>query len=279
MLKRKDEDNFFTVLTLAINYFAEHGFRTQKDLEYWVKRLKESAEKTLPPARTTEEAVRRQLMEAYRKLITKRQSSSSALLLLLGVNRFTLDRVKPSAKAELERRVLASKNLIKLNREEAISTTLRRFEGWVSSVPTTGAAELDKRDLKRRIRAPIAKMDFLQRRVIRDQVGKFTQAVNSLIATRGKAIAGRWHSRWREPYYDYRKDHKERDELYYTIPDNWALTQGLMKVGAPGYTTDVTQPAEEINCKCSYRYIFDLADLPDDMLTEKGRQSIASKKK
>jgi hypothetical protein len=302
MTKRKQPESFYTLLTQAINYFARYGFRTQKDLEYWVKRLRASAEKTLPPAAATEKAVRRQLQEVYTRMIVKGGAIKptavgarivpvpptlrskplgvpKSIKIVPGVSKFTIDKVKPAARAEFERSVLASVNLIKLNREEAIASTLRRFEGWVSSVPPTGAAELDKLELKQHIRAPLARMDFRERQVVTDQTAKFTQALNTAIAIHGKALAARWYSRWKVPHYDYREDHKERDGLYYAVPDNWAIQKGLMKPGPAGYVTDITQPAEEVNCKCSYVYVFGLADLPDEMLTEKGRESIAPKKK
>jgi hypothetical protein len=33
-------------------------------------------------------------------------------------------------------------------------------------------------------------------------------------------------------------------------------------------------PAEEVFCQCRYKYIFNLRDLPDEMLTDKGRATI-----
>lgn len=298
MTKRKREPSFYVLLTEAINHFAINGFRTKKDLDHWVKRLKTSIESTLPPTQVTEKAIRRNLMDVYRRMIVSKQTFKPTpkgaklaplplkpptaplplgMKIAPGVSKFTIDKMKPAARAELERRILASVNLIKLNREEAIATTLRRFEGWVSSVPPSGAAALDKMQLKQHIRAPLARVDFRERQVVMDQTAKFSQALNSAIALNGKAIAGRWYSRWKVAGYDYREDHKERDGLYYAVPDNWAIRKGLMKPGPHGYTTDITQPAEEVNCKCSYVYVFGLADLPDEMLTEKGRQSLQGK--
>jgi hypothetical protein len=51
-----------------------------------------------------------------------------------------------------------------------------------------------------------------------------------------------------------------------------------MKPGPDGYTDQITQPAEEVNCRCYYEYIYNLADLPDEMLTEKGRKDLAALK-
>ena len=43
-----------------------------------------------------------------------------------------------------------------------------------------------------------------------------------------------------------------------------------MNKGA-GYTDDMTQPAQEPYCRCWFRYINGLRQLPPEMLTEKGK--------
>jgi hypothetical protein len=111
-----------------------------------------------------------------------------------------------------------------------------------------------------------------------DQGAKFIAALNDVMARENHALAAMWHSRWRRPGYNYREDHKERDELVYTLRGNWALADGYMKVGPAGYTDQITQPAEEPYCSCSYRYIYNLTALPEYMLTLKGIKMIEFQK-
>jgi hypothetical protein len=42
------------------------------------------------------------------------------------IARFTIQRITPRLRAEFDRRILASANLIKLNRQQAIDKTLQR---------------------------------------------------------------------------------------------------------------------------------------------------------
>ena len=155
---------------------------------------------------------------------------------------------------------------------------MRRFEGWATSIPEGGSKSVDKKKEKESIRKSITKVSFQNRRVTIDQSQKFAASLNAVIANNNGAIAATWHSRWRTAGYDYREDHKERDEKVYAIADNWAIKQGLMKAGSGGYTQDITQPAEEVFCQCRYTYIYSLDYLPDEMLTDKGRKFLESLK-
>ena len=73
-----------------------------------------------------------------------------------------------------------------------------------------------------------------------------------------------WHSRWKDPGYDYREDHKEFDELVFAIRNSWAHQQGFIAADV-GYTDEQEMPAELWNCKCHYKYIYALEDLPSEM--------------
>jgi hypothetical protein len=54
----------------------------------------------------------------------------------------------------------------------------------------------------------------------------------------------------------------------------WAVEKGLIKPGPAGYTDEITRPAEEPFCGCYYRYLYNLRDLPANMLTEKGKEAL-----
>jgi hypothetical protein len=98
-------------------------------------------------------------------------------------------------------------------------------------------------------------------------------SLNDILARDNQAIAAEWHSHYKELNYNYRKDHAERDSGIYAIRGNWAIKSGLMKVGEDGYTDEITQPGEEVYCRCYYRYIYNLRDLPEKMLTAKVRRN------
>jgi hypothetical protein len=47
-----------------------------------------------------------------------------------------------------------------------------------------------------------------------------------------------------------------------------------VKPGPNGYTDAITQPGEEVFCRCFYEYIYALRDMPDDMITAKGKAKL-----
>ena len=154
----------------------------------------------------------------------------------------------------------------------------QRKTGWLGCV-AGGSKAINKAEEATHIKKALASQSYEQRRCSIDQGMKLASAINDIVAVGGGAIAGRWHSRWRVPGYQYRPDHRERDEHIYTIRGNWAIEKGLMKVGESGYTDQITQPAEEVYCSCRYEYIYSLRDLPESMITAKGRSELVEARK
>lgn len=265
---------FYDTLTRAIEDMAVHGYDSAERVAYWTEEIRRAAQASMRTSAQMAEMLRRALHAVYVKMVER----GGVLKLSPGVARFTLERVAPTLRAELDRRIMASANLIKLNREEVIEKTLRRFQGWSTSIPVGGSAEPDKRKAKEDIRRSVAGLPFVERRVLIDQGRKLGAAINTTVAEGGGAIAATWKSNFRQPGYDYRPDHKERDGHLYLVRGSWAVKNGLVKVGPSGYTDDVTQPAEEPFCRCRFVYLFHLRQLPDDMLTVKGREQLKKTK-
>jgi hypothetical protein len=262
--------DFRDVLTAAVADIAEHGYRSGAQVEYWLQRIREAAERAMTPQHTMEQMLRDALTAAYRRLIDR----GDIARLAPGVARFTVDRLRPQLRAELDRRILAAADLIKLNRRRSIETTLQRFQGWSTSIPYGGSEVVAKGETKTGIRKALARLPFEERRVIIDQGAKLRASISEIVATDGGAIAGIWHSHWRQRGYNFREDHKERDEQVYAVRGSWAAERGLMKASAVGYTDAITRPAEEPFCRCFYQWVFALRDLPEDMLTAKGREAL-----
>jgi hypothetical protein len=266
---------FYEIITAAIKDFEANGFDSQQRLEYWTAEIRKSCGRAMISPEQLQALLNHEMQSIYVKQIEK----GGALKLHSGVSRFTIDKLKPKLHRELYRRIMASANLIKLNREASIQRTLQRFSGWATSIPAGGSKAVDKPEVKANLRKALAQLPFEERRVIIDQGHKFVAELNNIIATDGGAIAMKWHSHFRQPGYNYRPDHKERDSLIYLIRDSWAREQGLVKPGkAAGYSDQITKPAEEPFCRCFATYIYNPASLPDDMLTVKGKKSLAAAK-
>lgn len=259
---------FYEVVTAAIADFMQYGFDNQKRLDFWIEKLREAAVKSLITEKEMQKEIERSLSQVYSRLVTK------GGLLNANVSKFTLDKLKPKLRAELDRRIMASANLIKYNREETISNTLRRFAGWATSIPIGGTDIVDKKKEKKNIRKDLATIDFKERRVIIDQTHKLINNINELVATDNGAIAGKWHSHWKQLNYDYREDHKERDEKIYVVRGSWADKQGYLN-HPYGYTDQITQPGEEVYCRCNYVYLYNLKQCKD-ILTKKGELALQS---
>lgn len=263
-------ESFYDVLTAAVNDVALHGYDSAERIEFWTKALRRAAEATMK----TPAEMQQMLKDALQVVFNRMVEHGGALKVAPGIPRYTIERIRPALRGELDRRILASAALIKSNREEAVEKSLRRFQGWATSIPKGGSADPDKQQAKSDIRKSIAALPFAERRVLIDQGHKLTASIRATIAEGNGAIAMVWKSRWRQPGYDYREDHKERDGVIYTIRGNWAQERGLMKPGPDGYYDQITQVAEEPFCRCSAQYIFNLRQLPADMLTVKGRDEL-----
>jgi hypothetical protein len=263
-------DTFYQLITRAVADFTEHGYDSEPQLEEWLSRLRAAAQREAVPIRDAEATIRAALRGIYDRLI----ENGGILVRHPGVSRFTVERVKPRLRAELERRVRANANLIKINRAEAIEATLRRFSGWASSIPPGGSRAVERNPVKTAIRKELASLPFIERRVAIDQGHKFVASLSEILAVDGGALAGEWHSHFRRVGYNYREEHKERDGRIYVVRGNWALGRGLMKVGPDGYVDEITRPGEEVYCQCYYRWFHTLRNLPDEMITRRGRDEL-----
>lgn len=264
--KRKSK-TLWQVMTEAINYYIEHGWDSQESLLEWSRRLRIAATREAPG----DDVARKHLTAIYSRLVVhggalKDQPPD-------GPTKVTLDKLKPTFRHELDRRIFASANLIKLNREQAIEKTIQRFQGWVTSIPPEGVSEVNRNEQKAAFGKSVNDLDFISRRVAIDQGHKLSSNVKYLLSIQGGAIAFRWHSNWRRPGYNYRKDHKERDDLIYLVRESWAIEQGLIKP-VNGYYDEITAAGEEVFCSCQVFPIYAPQKLPEEFLTEKGKREL-----
>ncbi len=263
----------------AVRYFATHGYVSNEVVDEWAERLEVAARDAMVSPATMSHLLAGHLQAVYNRVTTKYQKRPPTFGRIVKAGGFTpnhflaMARTVPLLRRDLDQRVAASADLIKLNRDEAIAQTLRRFKGWASSVPPGGSASKYGK-AQDDVRKPLQRLPYIERRVLVDQGHKLNSSLNGTLAENTGALAGRWHSHWKQLHYKYRPDHKERDGLVYAIRGNWALEKGLMKPGPAGYTDQITAPAEEINCRCYFEYIYNLDALPDDMISEKGWKAL-----
>lgn len=263
--------SFQEVLNAAIEDVTLHGYDTVERVQKWKRELELAAHESLISSISMEQKLRDGLALIYQKMIDK----GGIAKYHPGVDRFTIEKIKPQLRSELDRRIMASANLIKLNREQAIAKTLQRFEGWSTSIPPGGVSAEKRNEVKANTRKALKQLPFEERRCLTDQSHKLISAINDIVASESGAIAGAWVSHWRQAGYQFRPDHKERDGKVYLIRDSWADKAGLVKPGKNGYIDDITAPGQEISCRCYYRYIYAISALPPEMLTAAGKAKLA----
>jgi hypothetical protein len=262
--------NFYKVVNAGIIDILNHGFDSAGRVDEWQKKIRAAAEASLVPEPQMTQMLRDGLGQIYERLIDQGRIAEYHQ----GVSRFTIDKIKPEARKLLDQRIMASANLIKLNRKQSIDKTLQRFAGWATSIPAGGTTQAKKADVKADIRKALSRLPFEERRVLIDQGHKLTAAISEAVAVGGQAIAARWRSNWKQPGYDYREDHRERDQQIYLLRDTWATRAGFVKPGNNGYYDKITRAGEEPFCRCYIVWIYALRDLPPDMLTIKGKNEL-----
>lgn len=261
---------YFEVITAAVADLTKHGYDSQERMDYWAEQIRLAAERSMKSMDQVEQMVRDAMYAVFRREVDQ----AGILKVNPGVSAFRLQQIKPQLHAELERRIAASVDLIRLNRPQSIEKTLQRFKGWASSVPAGGSKVVDKRETKTDLRKALAQLPFEERRVIIDQNAKLFSAINTTVATNGGAIGGYWQSHKFQRGYNGRPDHNAREGHFYLVRDSWAHTAGYVKPGKYGYTDEIEQPAELPFCKCAYKYVFSLRSVPKECLTSKGEQAI-----
>ncbi len=263
---------FRALLLEGLQKFATSGYASEGDLQNWLRRLTAALEFDLPTDDESRSMLRRILDAVY-----AREVRGGIARVVPGVSRYTIDRVAPHLRAELDRRIFAGVELIKLNKRAATQKTLQRFSGWVSSVPPTGAITTDLRSVAREIAKPASRIKFEARRVAIDQGRKLSAAVAHVVATGAGAIGAIWHDRGQLDHgYDARPEHLARSGKLFLVRDSWAMEQGLVRRGGP-YTDEIEQPAEMVYCACYWEYLTTPYDLPRRLLTRRGQAWIAGK--
>lgn len=263
--------SFAATVSAAIDDVAEHGFDSEGRIKFWTDEIAKAAAKEMKTEQQMDDALRRGLRDVYARLVDRGEIARYHQ----GVGRFTLQKVRPALRAELDRRIMASANLIKLNREQAVAKTLQRFQGWSTSIPKGGSGDPDKAETRKNLKKALSSLPFEERRVLIDQGHKLVGALSEILAKDGQAIAGEWHSHWKQAGYDYREDHKERDKKVYLVRGSWAQERGLVKPGDAGYYDEVTSVGEEPFCRCYMTWLYNISSLPADMVTKKGQAELA----
>lgn len=264
--------SFRSLLLEALREFAERGYRSEGDLHEWLMRLHHALEREMQ----TDAAIRKQIGNALDAIFHREVIRGGVQKRVPGVQRYTIDRVAPQLRAELDRRIYAGIDLIKLNRAAAVQKTLQRFAGWTTSVGPAGSfvKPRELREAANEIAKPVSQLRFEKRRVAIDQGHKLSASVAHVVAMGAGAIAGIWHDRGEFDHgYDARPEHLARSGTLYLVRGSWALTEGLIAKRGVEYYDDLPDQAAQLPyCSCWVEWQTSPRALPDTLLTVKGRE-------
>lgn len=265
---------FRELLSEGVRKFAEGGYTSEADLQDWMTRLHAALEREMPSDEDSRQTLKRILESVY-----AREVGGGLQRKIPGISRYTLDRVAPHLRAELDRRIFAGADLIRLNKRAAVEKTLQRFAGWVSSIPPEGAIKPSVRSTVSDIGKSVRHLKFEARRVAIDQGHKLAAAVAHVVARGEGAIAAIWHDRGEHDHgYDARPEHLKRSGKLFLVRDSWAAKEGLIrKPPAAKFTDQIEQPAELPYCSCYYEYITSPQRIPQELLTGRGRAYVSGK--
>jgi len=266
---------FRSLLAEALREFAATGYTSEAALQDWLIRLRTAIEREMPPDTQT----RKELAAVLGRIFARDVRGIAKRV--PGVERYTLDRVAPSLRAELDRRIFAGVDLIRLNRRAAVDKTLQRFSGWVSSTPPQSLLRKGGRgirDAAKEIAKPVAQVRYEKRRVAIDQGHKLSAAVAHVVAMGSGAIAGVWHDRGEHDHgYDARPEHLKRTGKMFLVRNSWAMDEGLVKKGGLDYYDDLEDQVAQLPfCSCYMTWITSPREIPEKLLTAKGRAWLAS---
>lgn len=236
---------FSEVLAAAIADISTRGYVDETQLNLWLGRLRNAAERELGADWAIDEDVRRGMTSLFDRFV---DGIKLPQRIEGGVGRFTKAQIKPRLYAELDRRILADADLIKLHKREAVERTLRRFSGFATSIQIGGDPTVDRQEVRQAIGMDVRNYKFVKRRCDTDQGHKLISNVAELVALDVGAIAGKWNDHGEaDTHYNARKEHMERSGKIYLIRGSWADKEGLL-IPVNGYSDQITKPGQEVSC-------------------------------
>ena len=266
--------DFYRVLAQALAEFRERGYDSRERLNYWLGMLRIAANRALPSMDQAQRNIRARLGKMFKDATSqsafKRQHPA--------LSQYALQRVGPKLAPILERRIMASADLIRLHREQSIEKVLQRFSGLVTSIPQGGSRNAGTGDEKKAIGKSLRQMNFEERRVVIDQGHKLIANVQQTIAEDNNALGFVWRH-VHQAGYDARPEHEARDGKFFALRGNWAIEAGLMKRGPNPYSDEIDMVGVAPFCRCWATYLYNIRDLPPEFLTQKGREHIEGKRR
>ena len=200
-----------------------------------------------------------------------------------------LNRLKPLLRKQLRERINASLSLIKTLDANRMNVLQTRFLGWLTSQNNEGTGQPKLREVMG-VEKLIRKNDKHYNMILKDQTRKMIGNFDNIIAEQYNALGFFWKTRrdnrvvgkpsGKNPKGNkMHGDHYDREGKFYFYKANWATKRGLINKSHKDFHWAVFEdglPGQPINCRCYAYNIYELEDVPRELLSEKGKEYLES---
>lgn len=205
-----------------------------------------------------------------------------------GLKGWRLNLLKDDLRRELKGRINNSLMLIKTQDEQRMSILKTRFLSWLAETES-GKSPNIKETLK--VSHEIRKNDRHYRMILADQTRKMIGNFDNIVANKYQALGFFWKTRrdnrvtgkpgGKNPKgNEMHGDHYARQDKFYFYHNNWAIQQRLINTNHKLFKwADFEDglPGQPINCRCYAYNIYELEDIPKELLSEKGKAYLQEK--
>ena len=204
-----------------------------------------------------------------------------------GISKLKLSDLRQDFKKELDKKITISFNLIKNKENEIKQKLASRFINWLT---------IDSEEVRGKTTSKQSLLNFLDfakeneiaeehaKFILKDQTRKMVCAFDLLIAEANGAIGGFWKNRGDRRvvgnpngFYPQgnktHNDHWNRDGVFYIYKDGWAYQKGYVK-GSLYENLEDGGVGVAIGCRCRMENVYDLRDVPKEILTKKGKEAV-----
>lgn len=218
----------------------------------------------------------KQLRQAYSSYIYSGFAKNNK-----GLKGWRVNEMKPILRKQLRNHISESLLLIKTQNSYRMNILESRFLDWLShkevdakQTPLREVMQVDK---------TIRKTDKHYNMILQDQTRKMIGGFDYVVAQHYKAIGFYWRTRQDNkvvgnPVGKYpdagnkmHQDHYSRNGKFYFYKDNWAVKQHLINTKHKDFAyADFVDglPGQPINCRCYAHNIYDLDDVPKNLVIE-----------
>lgn len=204
-----------------------------------------------------------------------------------GISKLKLSDLREDFKKELKKKIATSFNLIKNRDDELKQRLASRFLNWLT---------IDSEEVRGKTASKQSLLNFLDfakeneiaedhaKFILEDQTRKMIANFDLMVAEANGAIGGFWKNRGDKRVVgnpsglyphgnEAHGDHWNREGVFYVYKNGWAYQKGYVK-GELYENLEDGGVGVAIGCRCRMINVYDLRDVPKEILTKKGKEVV-----